>query len=65
MAAVRHLCFYKFEILAIDRLRGLKCVIVIIPNFTAIHPTFAELWRFNDFSKWLESGIVDFKDWNL
>jgi len=53
----------KFEILTIDRRKGSKCIIV--PNFVPIRPTVAELWRFNDFSKWQPSASLDFKDWNM
>jgi len=50
-AAVRHLGFFKMKFCSCLGLRGLKCVIV--PNFTAIRWTVAELWRFNVcFSKW-------------
>ena len=38
---------------------------VIIPNFMAMCWTLAELWRFNVFSKWWLSAILDFKNWNF
>ena len=41
----------------IDKLKGSKAVIV--PNFIAICPTIAQVWRFNRFPKWRPSAILD------
>ena len=57
MAAAAILYFQKFEILTIDRYMGPICVIV--PNLIEIGQNIAEIWRFNGFSKWRPSAILD------
>jgi len=57
MAAAAILYFQKFEILTIDRYMGPICVIV--PNLIEIGQNIEEIWRFNGFSKWRPSAILD------
>jgi len=57
MAAVHHLGFLKFGIFTVDRLKMAK--IHHLANFMKLGETNSELWRFNDFSRWRPSAILD------
>ena len=57
MAAAAMLDFQKFEILTDGRLEGAK--MRHLENFIKIGVTVAEIWRFNCFSKWRPSAILD------
>jgi len=50
--------FQKFEILMLGPLYGTH-ICVILPNYIKIGRTVAEIWRFNGFSKWPPSAILD------
>jgi len=57
MAAAAILEFQKCKILTVFPCRGPICV--NLPNFIKIGQTVAEIWRFNCFSKWRLSAILD------
>ena len=60
MAAAAILDSQKFEILTIVRCK--RPIYVSVPNFIKIGQTVAEIWRFNGFSKWRRSAILDLSD---
>jgi len=53
----RHLGFRKIE-----NFNDNRPIYVSMPNFIKIGQTVAEIWRFNGFSKWRRSAILDLSD---
>jgi len=57
--ALRHLGFWKIEILIVCRLKRVK--MRHYTKFNSCPLTVAELWRFNCFSRWRPSAILNLK----
>ena len=59
MAAAAIMNFWKFKCLTASSLRRAFCI--ILPNFIEVGQSFAEIWRFFDFSRWRPSAILYFE----